>query len=103
MKEFLELISEDLQIEMDRDDFNVYRFEAHLKYLLQRIDDELMNSDNVHMFEVMIRKYPKIYECTKHVAAYLDEVTGRQINEEEMLYLMLHINRLSDKLNEQSV
>ncbi len=56
----LSIIGRDLGIRIDKEDFNVYRFETHLKYLMQRIDDKLIDSDNVHMFEVMMKKYPEV-------------------------------------------
>ena len=55
----MRIISEDLNIEIDRDEFNAYRFETHLKYLYQRIDDQPLNSENVEMFAIMKDKYPK--------------------------------------------
>lgn len=93
----LKIISEDLHIEIKNDDFNTHRFETHLRYLLQRIDDTQINSDNAAMFEVMSEKYPDVYMCTRDIAEYLNMELGRQINKEEMLYLMLHINRLCDR------
>ncbi|MBR4422038.1 MAG: PRD domain-containing protein [Erysipelotrichaceae bacterium] len=93
----MKIISEDLNIEIDRNEFNAYRFETHLKYLYQRIDDQPLNSENVEMFEVVKEKYPQVYMCTEDVSEYLKMQTGMEINEEEMLYLMLHINRLMDR------
>ncbi len=93
----LDIVSQDLDIEIDRDGFNCYRFETHLKYLLQRIDDSVINSENIAMFEVVAEKYPQIYLCAKHISDYLSRELGRNISKEELLYLMLHINRLSDR------
>ena len=95
----MKIICEDLSIEIDREGFNAYRFDTHLKYLLQRIDDQPLNSENVEMFEIMKEKYPDVYMCTKDVCEYLKMQTGMEINDEEMLYLMLHINRLTDRNN----
>ena len=95
----IEIISKDLDIEIDRDGFNYYRFETHLKYLLQRLDDQPLKSENVEMFSVMKDKYPNVYATTKDVCDYLKTYTGMNIEEEEMLYLMLHINRLTDRNN----
>ena len=93
----MRIISEDLNIEIDRDGFNAYRFETHLKYLFQRVDDQPLNSENIEMFEVVKEKYPQVYLCTKDVCEYLKMQMGMEIGEEEMLYLMLHINRLTDR------
>lgn len=92
----VDIVSEDLGIEIDREGFNCYRFETHLKYLLQRIDDTIINSENIQMFEVVAEKYPDIYLCAKHIGDYLNSQIGRTVSKEELLYLMLHINRLSD-------
>ena len=93
----MRIIAEDLSITIDREGFNAYRFETHLKYLFQRVDDQPLNSENIEMFEVVKDRYPQVYLCTRDVCEYLKMQMGMEIGEEEMLYLMLHINRLTDR------
>ena len=42
----------------------------------------------------MIDEFPYTYQCIKDIHQYFDEELKWNISEEEMLYLMLHINRL---------
>ncbi|MEF2609168.1 MAG: PRD domain-containing protein [Faecalicoccus sp.] len=42
----------------------------------------------------LAKNYKKSYECSEKIAIYLRDKLKILLNEEEKLYLMLHINRL---------
>ena len=98
INEVMKIVADELNKEIDSNDFNVYRFETHLMYLIQRIDDQEINSRNMELFEVVAAKSPDAYRCALKITDYLQKTLGRTINKEEMLYLMLHINRFSDRV-----
>ncbi len=82
------------QIKLDRNDFNYSRFVSHLHYLLKRgRDKKLVETINYQLFETIRENYQQTYECVEKISTYL---LSRKIelNPEEKLYLMLHINRL---------
>ena len=95
----MNIVSDSLEIEINREDFNCYRFETHLRYLLQRLGDEPLNSENIEMFEIVKEKYPDAYACSEKIAEYMQNQLNRTISKEELLYLMLHLNRLKDRNN----
>ena len=45
----------------------------------------------------MRREYPQIYVCAKAVVEYFASAWSWQCNDEELLYLMLHIYRVQQK------
>ena len=98
INQVMEIVAGELNIVVNPDDFNVYRFHTHLKYLIQRVDDQEINSQNVELYEVISEKYPEVNKCTEKVVSYLSGILGREINREEKLYLMLHINRFKDRI-----
>ena len=51
-------------------------------------------SDNQEMFKTLTDSFPKVYECAKQIDAYIFKQFNYTFNDEEILYLMLHINRL---------
>ena len=45
----------------------------------------------------MITKYPDINVCVEKISKYLNDEYSINLNDEEKLYLMLHINRLCSR------
>ena len=45
------------------------------------------------MFEKMKGEYVDVYQCVLKIKEYFEKVLNWQLNDEELLYLMLHINR----------
>ena len=45
--------------------------------------------------ELMQKKYQKEYDCSKMVAAYIEEETKCSLSGEEIMYLAIHIRRVT--------
>jgi len=54
------------------------------------------NSDNF-LYEQVLTKYPQSYECVKKINAYLEKKFTQELNEDQQLYFMLHIQRLTNR------
>lgn len=84
-----------LGIVIHKNEFSYCRFVTHIQFLLQRRDEEKqITSDNKRIFKSMIEEFTDIYTCVLEVKEYFQEYLHWCISDEEMLYLMLHINRL---------
>ena len=89
------IIEQELQVTVDRDSFNYYRFVTHMHYMMKRtLDDAMIDTQNRDIFESMKKEYPSIYSCSVKVAALIEQQLKKSLSEEEILYLILHINRL---------
>lgn len=89
------MLQQELKISINRDGFNYYRFVSHLHYLMERTQkDALIATQNSDLFESFRDQFPDIYYCAAKIAVLLHRKTGKNLNDEEILYLMLHINRL---------
>lgn len=44
---------------------------------------------------LMQRKYPREYQCSVKVAEYIMQATGSRLSEEEIMYLSVHIRRVT--------
>ena len=89
------IVERELNVTVDRDGFNYYRFVTHMHYMMKRtLDDTMIDSQNRELFESMKKEYPDIYSCAVKVAALIDQKLQKHLSEEEILYLILHINRL---------
>ena len=87
-----QIVEECMGLKIDREGFNYSRFVSHMYYLLERVmNDKEIKSSNKKMFDQLIDEYPKTYECAKRICEALDILP----NDEEMMYVILHVNRLS--------
>ena len=89
------LIEESFKITIEKDSFNYSRFVTHLDYLIRRLlNKEQINTRNEMISEEMKNNYPDSYECAEKIRQYLVDELHEDINDEEILYLVIHINRL---------
>ena len=96
MKEILGIVAEELGIEMDEGSLHYERFLTHVKFLLQRIyRKELLEEEENEITEMMQRKYPREYSCSRKVADYIEKTADCKLSGEEVLYLTLHIRRVA--------
>lgn len=95
IRDIKKLVEDYLCITIRDDDFNYSRFVSHLQYLLKRGEQgKSICTENHELYASMKEKYPDIYACACRINNYLREVYKYIFDEEELLYLMLHINRL---------
>ena len=96
MQKILDITKEELGIEFDEDSLHYERFVTHVKFLLQRIHrKELLSGEEEELAEMVQRKYQREYICSKKIAEYIEKETGSRISGEEMMYLSIHIRRVT--------
>lgn len=94
------IVEKHLAIKLDRENFHYSRFIMHLRYLIQRLGSSTqMEERGANMIRTLAKEYSDVYNCTLQVASYFEGTWGWKCNEEEMLYLMLHIHRVQQKTN----
>lgn len=88
-------IEQELNICIDKDGFNYYRFVTHMHYMMKRTEDDAMIvSPNQEIFESLCKEFPEIHRCALKIRSLLKQTLHKELTDEEILYLMLHINRL---------
>lgn len=71
------------------------RYATHLQYLFERIHTgKIFQTDNAEVYEALKKELGDIYQCTKEIQKLIQKEWDATITDEEMLYLMLHINRV---------
>ena len=89
------IIEKYFNLEINRDSFNYSRFATHMIYLLRRLKDGKKTSDdNRRIYEKLLEEYPDTYRCVDEIARFLEQNIQSKLDENEMLYLILHVNRL---------
>lgn len=83
-----------MNVTIDKNSFNYSRFVTHMHYLLERgVINKSITSDNRKLFEAIVKEYPNVYQC----AIGLKEVLKMDFSDEEILYLIIHINRVASR------
>lgn len=95
LSDIVEIIGEHFQIYIDKSTINYSRFVSHFQYLMKRQQKEkLIGTDNSKIFDSIIEEYPDTFKCVKRIRDYLKTEFDFRLDEEELLYLILHVNRL---------
>lgn len=102
LRDILEITSNELGIVLDERTLHYERFVTHLKFLLQRVyRRELLPNEEEELAAVMMERYPAEYECSRKIAEYIEKETGTRISGEEIMYLSIHIRRVTHAEEEE--
>lgn len=103
VEDILQIVEYHYCIKLDEKSLNYMRFVTHIRYFARRLftNDIATTQDDV-LFEQIKSRYPESYTCTIKVKRYIEEFYHISINHEEMVYFMLHINRVCDRQNKHS-
>ncbi|MCH3962264.1 MAG: PRD domain-containing protein [Solobacterium sp.] len=92
------MIEQEYGLSIDRSSFNYGRFMTHLEYLIgRRRQHAEIQSENEKMFEMIKDENPKAWICTEQIRDMMRQKYKWFLNNEELLYLMLHINRMTSR------
>lgn len=96
LKGVLEIVVRELGVELDEGTLHYERFITHMKFLLQRIyRKELLPNEEDELAEMMRVKYPREYACSKKIAEYIEKTADCRLSGEEVMYLAIHIRRVT--------
>ena len=98
LEQTTEIIQWEMNIRVRRDTFNYARFASHVQFLLKRLSEKKhMDSSNLRLYQDIRREHTSVAACVDKISDYFESVTFTELNEEEKLYLILHINRVCSK------
>lgn len=97
--EITNIVERHFMIKIDKEDYSYNRFTMHIRYLIQRLQkkSEKTNSESANMLHTLAKENPDIYLCANKIVTYLRRTWKWNCNDEEVLYLMLHINRMKNR------
>lgn len=90
-----------MDVSIDRRGFNFARYATHLRYLYRRVRaNESIESGNAPMYDSLKKDYPDVVRCIDFLNSFIVQELGRELTDEEKLYLLLHVNRIVSKATE---
>lgn len=96
IEEIMKIIGDFFDTQIDESSLTYFRFINHLKYFSWRVvDDSVFNdgrNDN-DLLNMMKITYSQAYLCAKNIKEYIRGKYGKDIGNEELVYLVIHIQR----------
>ena len=95
IKDILNIIKYYFALELDEDDLNYDRLLTHLKYFAKRIvNNNKQNINDSGFIKVISTTYPEAYGCAIKIGEYIRSNNNYDVNEDELVYLTMHIQRV---------
>ncbi|AGT33825.1 levansucrase [Geobacillus genomosp. 3] len=93
--ELVRLIETELGLSIDEESISYQRLLTHLRFALSRIENgEPIHSMDEEMMALIQAKYVNEWACARKAAEYAEQEYGIRFPEEELAYIVLHIQRL---------
>ena len=101
INQILDIIKNYYSIEFIEDEINFDRLLTHLKFFTKRLIDktESIDTNNNGLLEIVKVQYKESYDCVKQIKSFIEENYTYKVNDDEVLYLILHINRVISVIN----
>ena len=97
--DILQIVEYHYHLKLDENSINYIRFVTHIRYFAKRLftDDISNDGQDDDLFEQIRNKYKTSYECCLKVKKYILINYLRELGNDEMVYFMLHINRVCSR------
>ncbi len=97
----LDIIKYNYGIDMNEYSFDYTRFIAHLRCFIDRqLKNQAVDVDT-SLLELVKIKYKDDFKCAEKIKNFLEKTYNWDVSENELLYLTLHLNRLSTISNKK--
>lgn len=99
IEEVLKIIKYHFNISIDEQSLNYNRLITHLRYFIRRIlsHDLYTQEDDDYFYMQVKRKYPESFQCVMKIQTYFEKKFNVEISLEEVSYLTLHIQRVTQR------
>ena len=92
------LVAYAMKYQPDKESIHYARFIAHLQYFAQRLfSGRMLDAEDDFLYRQMESAYPQAFACAEKIRTLLLKENDIFIPNEEVAYLAVHIQRLTDK------
>lgn len=97
MQNIINIIKYHYQREFDQETIYFNRFFTHIRYFVKRqiTGEDQVEEDETSLLSVFQVQYANDYDCAVKIKSFLEETYDWKISNDELLYLTLHLNRLT--------
>lgn len=98
--DIMAIIRYSFNVDFDESSLNFNRFVTHFKFFLEKKASEIRLSDNnEQLYQHVQTQYKEEAECAELIAKYLMDNHKIECSQDERLYLIIHIRRLTQRAN----
>lgn len=95
VRDVLMIISRFFGVPFNENATSYHRMVTHIQYFVKRIlNNEAYEAHDEFLYELVKSKYPEAYNCSLRIRDYLKKTRKITIQDSEMIYLIIHINRV---------
>lgn len=97
IQNILNIIKYHYKIDLDKYSLNYERFITHLKFFIHRLyrGVELESDKDAGFLFILKERYKDEYQCALKIRDYIMKEFHRDLKEDEMIYLTIHIRRIT--------
>lgn len=96
--EILSIIKYHYKMEFDENSLNFTRFVTHIRYFIKRqMSSKSLQNENEEIYQMVKSKYTEEIKCVEKIEKFLETNYSWTCSNDEKLYLVLHIQRLTSK------
>ncbi|MGX7263015.1 PRD domain-containing protein [Enterococcus crotali] len=94
----IEIIQYHYQIILDQNSVNYIRFVTHLRYfILRQINHESSDKIDAQLIDIVKKNYRKSFQAAEKVGKMIENNQKCEVNADELFYLTLHIERVTER------
>ena len=102
LEQVTRLVEGEMGIAVDRESFDYARFATHVQYLIDRVmAGTPIETQNEALYDEGVASFPQAAHCAQKAGTLIEGCLGGELTKEEQLYLMLHVNRISERIHER--
>lgn len=99
-KSMVKTIQALFDIVLNKESMNYSRFVTHIRYFMNRQirQEEMVSSNDEKLYQIIQEQYPKSYACGLMIREMLKKEYQLEISDDEMVYLIIHIQRVVSEI-----
>lgn len=105
LADIVAIIEKHFLIQLDEGSTNYMRFTTHIQYFVQRLVQKKIASDDENLdrlYQQVSQLYPEAFNSVQKIRIYVRSQFDVEMTISEETYLMLHINRVTNRLEEKN-
>lgn len=103
LRDMLNIIKYHFQVKFDETSMNYMRLLTHLQYFIERLRKKQSYEGNeVTLFRHVKDLYPDSFEAVGKIEIYVKGKYNQYLSKDEYTYLMIHINRVTERKDNNS-
>ena len=99
IKDIVEIVETSFQVRLNTESWDYRRFVTHIRFFAQRmLQGKQYEAKENEWYQILKDKYRRAYNCIVKIADYIHDRYHYEVDREEMMYLMIHIEKVTRDL-----